>query len=259
MSTSQYIIDYVIGYDKKKEGFITINSDSSFHNFSIFDDLKNEIGIYNISFPNFDDENKTFYFLHKLKKIKIYFSNTGSDYLNFKSEFEQIKKSYFSTTFYPSDNIKYEGYFLDDLKHGKGILYYDSPKNKIKYKGEFENGNIDGSGIFYSKDGFIQIIINNISNNVPRGNIKLILKTKTPLETTIDLKNIHHKLDIFDDNFCLDIALQIYPTYAKIKYNSLSLEEKIKILEKRILCLEQKVKKNNNYNFFSKIIHYFFN
>ena len=40
---------------------------------------------------------------------------------------------------------KYEGYFLDDLFHGKGKFTYDNGK---EYTGDFYQGKAHGSGVF---------------------------------------------------------------------------------------------------------------
>ena len=45
----------------------------------------------------------------------------------------------------------YKGQYLNKLKHGKGILYYDD--NSIEYEGDFINDVFQGNGKYFYKDG----------------------------------------------------------------------------------------------------------
>lgn len=57
-----------------------------------------------------------------------------------------------------NDGDKYEGEFKDNLRHGKGFMFYyrnqfSHYENPINYRGDFQKGSIDGSGLMFYNNG----------------------------------------------------------------------------------------------------------
>lgn len=55
---------------------------------------------------------------------------------------------------YPDGSV-YDGYIVNEERHGRGILKYptDNPKNRISYEGEWKNDKMCGLGILTYNDG----------------------------------------------------------------------------------------------------------
>ena len=90
-----------------------------------------------------------YYKIKKTKKTKIY--ENGDKYIGeLVNDLKNGKgKLYYSKT----NNIdidRYEGDFKNDQKEGKGILYF---KNGDRYDGDFKNDKKEGKGILYSNNG----------------------------------------------------------------------------------------------------------
>ena len=73
----------------------------------------------------------------------------------------------FGSFYYPSGKLGYQGFWVDEKYHGKGILFNDNPdtrdidfenisnneNNWISYQGEFVNGLKDGKGVLTFVNG----------------------------------------------------------------------------------------------------------
>lgn len=161
-----------------------------------------------------DEEKKCYikYFDGYLRKTK-YISSIGFDdssasaYTDFKNNFKNLLETKYETEYYSNGSTMYVGEILydkdDDEKkilsrkpHGTGTLYYNNVNNSIKYEGEFEDGKFDGAGIFYSADGKITLVANNISNGVPNQKGKLNINY-TSKKDQVDI-NFTELYDIFE-------------------------------------------------------------
>ena len=75
----------------------------------------------------------------------------------------------------------YIGQFLDDLRHGKGILYYKN--GNIKYDGNFVKDKFEGNGKYIWEDGVYYI--GQWLNSLKHGKGKLYSKNGTILYVVI--------------------------------------------------------------------------
>jgi hypothetical protein len=107
----------------------------------------------------------------------IFDNNSHSAYSKFKQLLEDCMDSTNETIYYMSGNISYIGTLIikenQGIPNGTGAAYYDTRVPMIKYYGEYENGLYDGKGTFYSMDGKITLVCNNISNGIPTQLCKL--------------------------------------------------------------------------------------
>ena len=74
---------------------------------------------------------------------------------NWINEFKKPKQ--YKSTYYHSGYTLYEGDFLDDEFHGKGVYFYENilkrgEKGDTNYIGDFKNGKMSGRGIMYDWD-----------------------------------------------------------------------------------------------------------
>ena len=101
----------------------------------------------------FNENKMNYYLLKNLNEIKINNSNLIND-IN-KAINEDKIYEYAINKFYNEKGEKYIGAFKNNLKEGKGILYYDiNCKSKIKrYEGQFLKDQPNGKGRMYWNDG----------------------------------------------------------------------------------------------------------
>lgn len=187
----------------------------------------------------FEDEEKKCYikyfdgYLRKTKYISsiAFDDSSASAYTDFKNNFKNLLETKYETEYYPNGSIMYVGEILyekgDDSKeiksrkpHGNGTLYYNNVNNSIKYEGEFEDGKFDGSGVFYSTDGKITLVANNISNGVPtqKGKLNINYSIKkdqidvnfTDLYDIFGVKKIDRQDFVMSNEFINKITCKFY-------------------------------------------------
>jgi hypothetical protein len=101
---------------------------------------------------------------------EIYFGSVSA-YAQFKENIGRIFNQHYRKYYYSSGCLMYDGSVLETDSNvqysGKGKYYYDNPSKKLKYEGEFANCCYDGAGVFYSCNGNIKLMANNISKGIP--------------------------------------------------------------------------------------------
>lgn len=217
----------------------------------------------------FDDDSLICSINNLFKSYKIIFdSSSSSAYTDFKNNFEVSLNSKFDTEYYPkSGRLMYVGEILykeqeneDKTKsqtivaNGSGTLYYDKPGQKIKYYGEFADGNFDGAGKFYSLDGKVVLIANNISNGIPVqkgkldinfGNKKEIVEIKfTQLWEILGISSKDSIRNCVTSHDFIDSVLQVYwnnkeITIEQAKFKDLPIEDKNLLLFNEIKDLKK--------------------
>ena len=145
----------------------------------------------------------------------------------------------YKSLYYDSGNVQYSGQFNDELEEvtGEGTEFYDTPEQKVKYKGEFEDNLYDGAGTFYSYDGKLEIVANNISRGIPNGQLKLLIhrKDKDDIVKTFSFRNdLKINVNIGDDRFCEKVARFFFEDLDKLFFEAFTIEEKIDELNKKI-------------------------
>ena len=136
------------------------------------------------------------------------------DIINFKKEGKGIEEN---------KNFKYEGDFLNDIKHGKGkIIYFNSGdfyegefkngeingfgfyiwKNKHSYEGNFINGKMHGYGIYKWPDG--NIYEGQYKNNIKEGEGEFIWKDGRKFKGNFKNGRPHGQGILTIDNLTLD-------------------------------------------------------
>ena len=96
--------------------------------------------------------------------------------------------------YYDNGSLKYEGTYLNDKRHGYGILYY--PSKKILFKGNFVNGIREGYGECYFENGF-NMFKGEFKNNLPNGMIYFPAGDKYKGDLLIDNDSKDMKFDGF--------------------------------------------------------------
>ena len=139
---------------------------------------------------------KEFFKNHSENKFSNYEEKMNSTGMNYKSNIlekegkitnSNILMNKTSTCFTKTNNKKtYKGQYLNKLKHGKGILYYDD--NSIQYEGDFINDIFQGNGKYFYENG--EYYIGQFFNGCKHG--KGIIYYKDG--------NIKYDGDFFNDN-----------------------------------------------------------
>ncbi len=259
--TSQYIIKFMKDIDEtseKVDGFAELSKNSfdipvlkvRTHKDASHSENKNllhQFIVNNSTQIVFNDELRHCDILYKntfsnnFSTSRIQFDESSSSaFSEFKKNLESYLNSKQETENYPSGRTMYVGQVLykkdnetqvnKRVPHGSGTLYYNQPGNKVKYSGEFEEGQFDGSGTFYSSDGKVRVVCNNISGGVPIQKAKLYYKFNNN-EEYVDINftdfwekigvtsRIDKKKYIASDDFIANLARQYWSN------NDYSLEE----------------------------------
>jgi len=123
--------------------------------YKLFNNIINNYNFDNRNYQNYyninEIKNGTFYIIKDLTNI------TKENNIN--NKFQKIIDIYYKiiktkkTKVYENGD-KYTGEFVNDLKYGKGVLFYSQNNNYInRYEGDFKNDKKEGKGIFYLKNG----------------------------------------------------------------------------------------------------------
>lgn len=260
--TSKYIINIYQKnnntWKKYSDGYATIE-DNAFgprlivstheNNLSLDNEVVFDKIISNDFRVNYEDQDEYFTTSIRVnnKVVGIMFDrNSSESFENFKKELNQKLSTDNRSQYYTSGNVEYSGEFVNELPHGSCTYFYDGPDFKVKFKGEFENGEIDGGGIFYSRDGKIRIKINNISNGVPNGYCRMLIRTKegTDLKKTFNYDDLRNTYNVHSNEFCYNIARNFLPNIDRVLFESLELDTRISIVNEkldRVLALEAKL------------------
>ena len=171
-------------------------------------------------------------------KLGIKFDGSSSQaFTEFKEQIAKRKEIKYKTLLYESSYIQYSGQFNDEEGvTGEGTEFYDTPEQKVKYKGEFEDNLYDGAGTFYSYDGKLEIVANNISRGIPNGQLKLIIhrKNKDDITKTFNFRSLDIEVNIGDNKFCETIARYFFKDLDSIFFEAYTLEEKVDELNKKM-------------------------
>jgi hypothetical protein len=161
---------------------------------------------------------------------------SSSAFNHFKKNIEDKTAMCTDAIYYSSGNLWMTGTFLNDRCEGNGVQFYDDVNTPIKYRGEFEKNMYDGAGIFYSKNGMIEISINNISKGIPNGMCQITVHRHIgkPLKRTFKYDNIKLNIDTYDENFCTKLAYYLIPNLDTILFNSTTVDEKVNVLNNKI-------------------------
>lgn len=194
---------------------------------------------FNCEFKESDDSTGyTARFSNGSNKLGIKFDASSSQaFTEFKEQLSKKKETKYKTLFYDSGHLQYSGKFNDDEGvTGDGTEFYDTPEQRIKYKGEFEDHHYDGAGTFYSYDGKLEIIANNISRGVPNGQLKLLIhrKDKDDIAKIFSFRNLDIEVDVGDTKFCETIARYFFNDLDSLFFEAFTLEEKVDELNKKI-------------------------
>ena len=126
----------------------------------IFDKMVNIMDVYykinNDIINNYNMNKRNYYKLLNIYNLKnnneILIKNLNNIIKN-----DNISElyEYSFDNFYNEFGEKYIGELINDLKDGKGILYYNKDDNeeRKKYEGDFKNDKREGKGIIYWNDG----------------------------------------------------------------------------------------------------------
>jgi hypothetical protein len=168
-------------------------------------------------------------------------SRSSASEHNFYTEFDKLKKKYQFIEYYQSGNKKIEGSKTSSGYDGFCIEYYDNILSPIKYMGEFECGLYDGSGDFFSQNGHIRLVCNNICNGKPNGFGKLIIG-KNKIIRLIAMKDFNN-LSSADDEYTSNIYLKIDPKYDEVlellTFESMNNEDRTLYLLRELQKLRQ--------------------
>jgi hypothetical protein len=264
MTSTQYIVKFIKNTgDLEQDCYAVLNNNLlSTLTINTHKDTNHELNIilfYKVLTNNFaevffNDNTKECVLTYKdgYNKNKLYVStikfdeHSSSAYTEFKTELTVLINSKHESEYYPNGKLMYTGevlYVQDTdtkiskrLPNGKGTLYYNMSGNHIKYDGDFESGTYDGSGKFYSTDGKICLVVNNISSGIPISVGKLYMTfNKFRDEFEINFIELWDKLKLNDkntkkkfvmsDSFVNDIA-NIYWYNNDIKLDELIFREK---------------------------------
>ena len=138
------------------------------------------------------------------KSLVEFDDNSSSAYTTFKESFEKLLNTKSESQYHDSGRLRYVGEVLEledeeNSYNGNGTLYFDSQNNSKKYTGEFEDGEFDGAGEFFSNDGNIKIVANNISNGIPVQKGKLHINFQSREEIVdIDFSKLWQSIGIKD-------------------------------------------------------------
>ena len=158
-------------------------------------------------------------------------------------EIDKYKKMNLHCSRYESGKPHICGTFVDGKPEGECIEYYNNSFSAMKYCGEFSEGEYDGAGIFYSRNGNICIKINNIVENVPNGiaTIEIINlnggKVAFSKSFNIDDLGENFNMDLKSENFCYSVAKHFYSNIDNILFETLSADEKMNIINKKMNVL----------------------
>jgi len=120
--------------------------------------------IFNNIINNYNNKNRNYQNYFNINEISNSTNNIISDLNNIINEnnmnnkLNNILDIYYKivrikkTKIYDNGN-KYIGEFLNDLKNGKGILYYNKKDKINRYEGDFKDDKRDGKGISYYNNG----------------------------------------------------------------------------------------------------------
>lgn len=106
------------------------------------------------------------YDLDDLKQKSQQKSNIYREYFGFfklgkrvmqqeKIDYSRINFSYYKEEYYLSGELKYRGYYMYGLKHGRGKFFYNNKKNSLCFNGEWKKGYICGQGTLFSINGLL--------------------------------------------------------------------------------------------------------
>lgn len=225
---------------------------------------------FNCEFKESDDSSGyTARFQVGKNKLGIKFDASSSQaFTEFKEQITKKKETKYNTLYYESGYIQYCGQFTDEEGvTGDGTEFYDTPEQRIKFKGEFEDNLYDGSGTFFSYDGNLELIVNNISRGVPNGQVKLLIhrKDKDDIEKVFNYRSIDIDLDAGDTQFCEKVARYFFKDLDNLFFEAFTLEEKVDELNKKIdLLLNERAKQiieleKANRGLLQKVIGLFWN
>ena len=240
-------------YEKYGDGFILLKDDGAIsikytNNKDtiitlIEDNVKND-SVYILS--HVKTSNNTFDFEINISSIKYgirFDSSSSSSQDIFKKEFNKIKLSVLHQTKYASGNIHIEGKTLDGEFDGHCIEYYDNSNNRVKYIGEFENDQYDGAGSFYSQDGLIKLVLNNICSGTPNGMGELFVGDKlykiVNWDDNRDLSQLNITVPTFTEDVLKIVSTIDYNSILdKAKFNTMGSDEKMSLLFDEIYMLK---------------------
>ena len=122
--------------------------------------------IFNNIINNYNNKNRNYENYFNLNEIKNSNNNIINEIKNINNEnsinnkFKNIIEIYYKIIRNKKEKRyengdKYIGEFINELKDGKGILYYNinNEKKRYKYEGEFKNDKFEGKGIYYFNNG----------------------------------------------------------------------------------------------------------
>ena len=121
---------------------------------------------FNNIINSYNNKNRNYEYYYNLNEIKIGINNIINDLNNIINEkninnkFRNIKDIYYKIIRIKKTKIfkngdKYIGEFINGIKNGKGILFYNK-NNKYernRYEGDFKDDKLEGKGILYWNDG----------------------------------------------------------------------------------------------------------
>lgn len=171
------------------------------------------------------------------KKIGIKFDSASSQaYEEFKSHLTKQMETKYKTLYYDSGNLQYSGQFVGEDVTGTGTEFYDTPEQKVKFHGELEDNFYDGAGSFFSCDGSIEIVANNISRGLPNGKVKLMIhrKDKDDIKKTFDYRSHNFGVNPGNVNFCEVVARFFFPNLDNLFFESYTIEEKMDEINKKL-------------------------
>lgn len=232
---------------------MTTNDKDNSNNLILF----NEYIINGISKIDFISESYECVFNNNLI---IFDSASASAFNEFNEIVSNALKTLYDKETYPSGNVRCVGNMLlidqetkSKVLNGNGTIFYDNPHQQILYNGEFENNYMDGCGTFYSKDGCIKLVANNISKNIPKfvGELQFNY-ADYKISYIVDFDDTWIKLlpDASDDNIRkLVISEQFIDKIAKIyvdpfildkyKYKQMTTNDKLNLLYDKIQSIDK--------------------
>ena len=102
--------------------------------------------------------------------------------------------------------------------------------------GELEDNLYDGAGSFFSCDGAIEIVANNISRGLPNGKVKIMIhrKEKDKITKTFDYRSHNFGVNPGHVNFCEVVARYFFPNLDNLFFESYTIEEKMDEINKKL-------------------------
>lgn len=159
-------------YDKKDDCTMSVNDDGNFVIENKVKYLSVNLKKDNVIILDRRSSNMSFEYEMSCNNLKFgirFDVRSSAAEKHFFNVFNKIRSGVVVIEKYASGRNKIEGMKSDTGFNGMCIEYYDLDNSPIKYIGEFEDSVYDGHGEFFTEDGMIRLVCDNICSGKPNG------------------------------------------------------------------------------------------